>query len=141
LIELGGLSPLFGLFMGRAKVKGPKGAGGGKAPADAAREVEERTVSLISSLLQHAPRAGARARVAAKFVEAEYEKADMLCELLFRYEDGVAAAEARLAPRYEAGELDEADVAAEQLDAGLFTLQVWPSLMLLWLVWCFCCCQ
>jgi hypothetical protein len=41
-----------------------------------------------------------------------------------RYEDAVAAAEARLAPLFEAGELDEDEVVAEQLDAGLFTLQV-----------------
>ncbi len=36
----------------------------------------------------------------------------------------MAAAEARLAPLFEDGELDEDEVVAEQLDAGLFTLQV-----------------
>jgi hypothetical protein len=36
----------------------------------------------------------------------------------------VAAVEARLAPQFEAGELDEGDVVSEQLEAGLFTLQV-----------------
>lgn len=44
-------------------------------------------------------------------------------EIPQRYEDAVAAAEARLAPAFEAGELDEDDIMGEQLDAGLFTLQ------------------
>lgn len=41
-----------------------------------------------------------------------------------RYEDAVVATEARLRPLFEDGELDEDDVVSEQLDAGLFTLQV-----------------
>ena len=36
----------------------------------------------------------------------------------------MAAVEARLAPQFEAGEVDEGDVISEQLEAGLFTLQV-----------------
>ncbi|KIY93572.1 Beta-catenin-like protein 1 [Monoraphidium neglectum] len=120
LVEVGGLAPLFALFMGRTKVKGPKGDKAGK---DVAREMEERSVSLISSLLQHVTKAGLRDRVAAKFVESEFEKADMLVEVMFRYEERVAAVEARLAPQFEAGELDEGDVVSEQLEAGLFTLQ------------------
>jgi hypothetical protein len=48
-VTVGGLAPLFALFMGKAKVKGPKGD---KAGRDVAREMEERSVSLISSLLQ-----------------------------------------------------------------------------------------
>ncbi|GBF90342.1 hypothetical protein Rsub_02448 [Raphidocelis subcapitata] len=120
LVEVGGLAPLFALFMGRAKVKGPKGE---KTGRDVAQEMEERAVSLVSSLLQHVTKAALRDRVAAKFVEAEFEKTDMLVEIMFKYEDRVAAAEARLAPQFEAGDLDEDDVVAEQLDAGLFTLQ------------------
>lgn len=56
-MELGGLAPLFALFMGRSKVKGPKGD---KAGGDVAREVEERAVSMVSSLLQVGGGAGAK---------------------------------------------------------------------------------
>lgn len=106
-----------------SQVKGPKGD---KAGRDVSREVEERAVSLVSSLLQvrlvhlrvlcvcrrqgfvrvrrhavptltayvtlsytpqshqHVTKAGLRDRVAAKFVEAEFEKTDMLVEIMFK---------------------------------------------------------
>jgi beta-catenin-like protein 1 len=49
------------------------------------QEVEERSVSLISSLLTNlGPRGGRRERVGAKFVEAEFEKTDRLMEIYFR---------------------------------------------------------
>lgn len=48
LVEAGGLSPLFALFMGKSKVKGPKG----HLDKDVEQEVEERCVSLLSNLFQ-----------------------------------------------------------------------------------------
>ena len=82
-----------------------------------------RPIPPSANATQHATKPALRDRVAAKFVEAEFEKADALIEVTFKYEERVAAAEARLAPLFEAGELDADDVVAEQLDAGLFTLQ------------------
>ena len=60
-----------------------------------AREEEERTVSVVSSLLGNIARQSRRDRVAAKFVEAEFEKCDRLMEVYFRCEGRVAAEEAR----------------------------------------------
>ena len=60
-----------------------------------AREEEERTVSVMSSLLAYIARQSKRDRVAAKFVEAEFEKCDRLMEVYFRCEGRVAAEEAR----------------------------------------------
>jgi beta-catenin-like protein 1 len=52
---------------------------------EVAGEVEERCVSLIASLLTNlGPKGGRRERVAAKFVEAEFEKCDRLLEIFFR---------------------------------------------------------
>ena len=48
-------------------------------------EVEERSISIVFNLLQNqGPKGGRRERVAAKFVEAEFEKCDRLMELYFR---------------------------------------------------------
>ena len=48
-------------------------------------EVEERSVSIVFNLLQNqGPKGGRKERVAAKFVESEFEKCDRLMELYFR---------------------------------------------------------
>ena len=52
---------------------------------DVETEVEERSISIVFNLLQNqGPKGGRRERVAAKFVEAEFEKCDRLMELYFR---------------------------------------------------------
>jgi hypothetical protein len=55
---------------------------------------EERVVSIVASLLNNIARGSRRERVAAKFVEAEFEKADRLVELYTRHAGRVRAEEA-----------------------------------------------
>ncbi|EFJ40460.1 hypothetical protein VOLCADRAFT_69464, partial [Volvox carteri f. nagariensis] len=128
LVDLGGLKQLFGLFMGKAKVKGPTGE------HDVDGEVEERCISLVANLVTQLPAvgrgAGRRERLLAKFVENEFEKTDRLMELLFRYQSRVRAEERRLAEALaeaeeneQAREVDEEELLLARLDAGLFTLQ------------------
>ena len=62
--------------------------------ADAAEE-EERAVSIVANLFAGLAKPARRDRVAAKFVEAEFEKCDRLVELLFRHRARVAAEERR----------------------------------------------
>lgn len=61
-----------------------------------ATEIEERALSLISSLFQGLARGSRRDRLAAKFVENEFEKCDRLMEIYTRYTRRVAAEEVRL---------------------------------------------
>ena len=49
------------------------------------QEEEEHTISVISNLFQGLSRGSRRDRVAAKFVENEFEKCDRLMELYNRY--------------------------------------------------------
>lgn len=56
-------------------------------------EEEERSVSIISSLLANLARGSRRDRVCAKFVENEFEKCDHLMELYTRYDRRVRAEE------------------------------------------------
>ena len=59
---------------------------------DVEAEVEERSISIIFNLLQNlGPKGGRRERVAAKFVESEFEKCDRLMELYFRSEIKICA--------------------------------------------------
>lgn len=51
---------------------------------DVGRELEERCLSLIANLMAGCRPGKALERVAAKFVEAEFEKVDRLMELFFR---------------------------------------------------------
>ena len=52
-------------------------------------EVEERCVSIISSLFQGLARGSRRDRVSSKFVENEFEKCDRLMEIFARYHQRV----------------------------------------------------
>lgn len=159
LVDLGGLKHLFGIFMGKARIKGPKGERGGmrrwrRSHAGAERgearraaegaspprallrravppcrqaeglvpsslffcvalagsrdveaEVEERAVSIIFNLFQNlGPRGGRRERVAAKFVESEFEKCDRLMEMFLRYSGRVAAREEKMIREAEENE-------------------------------------
>jgi beta-catenin-like protein 1 len=60
--------------------------------------VEERCVSIISNLFYGlAAKGDRRQRLAAKFVEAEFEKCDRLLEVFFKWVAGPAPAGALLA--------------------------------------------
>jgi len=113
-----GLKVLFSIFIGKTKLK-KKGEG------TIEKEVEERAVSLISSIFQGLSRGAKRDRVAAKFVESEFEKCDRLMEVFFRYNRAVAEAEEAAAERAqeEEEEVDEEELLLSRMDAGLFTLQ------------------
>ena len=56
-----------------------------KGGDDTEMEEEEHTISVISNLFQGLSRGSRRDRVAAKFVENEFEKCDRLMELYNRY--------------------------------------------------------
>ena len=66
-----------------------------KADADEADE-EERALSVIANLFQGLGRGSRRDRLAAKFVESEFEKCDRLVELFNRYTKRVQMAEVSL---------------------------------------------
>ncbi|GAX82009.1 hypothetical protein CEUSTIGMA_g9437.t1 [Chlamydomonas eustigma] len=121
LVDLGGLKHLFGIFMGKARIKGPRGG------RDVEMEVEERSVSIIFNLFQTlGSKGGRRERLAAKFVESEFEKCDRLMELFFRYAARVSTQEAKLAElALDDGdeETDPEEILMARMDAGLFTLQ------------------
>ncbi|KAG1678261.1 hypothetical protein FOA52_013881 [Chlamydomonas sp. UWO 241] len=125
LVDMGGLKHLFGIFMGKAKIKGPRGDKSGR---DVESELEERAVSIVFNLMQNlGPKSGRRERVASKFVEAEFEKCDRLVEVLFRYAGAVKAQWERLTKEMDEGEEEDEPDADElmlaRMDAGLFTLQ------------------
>ena len=128
LVDVGGLKHIFGAFMGKAKIKGPKG---GK---DVEREVEERSISIIFNLLQNLSNdKGRMERVAAKFVEAEFEKCDRLLEIFHRYQSRVSSEELSLFDEDE--EMEEEDLLLGLMDVGLFALQQSASIIAhLWLV-------
>ena len=62
-----------------------------KGEENTEQEEEEHTVSVISNLFQGLSRGSRRDRVAAKFVENEFEKCDRLMELYNRYLTKVVA--------------------------------------------------
>uniref|UniRef100_A0A061R0X7 Beta-catenin-like protein 1 n=1 Tax=Tetraselmis sp. GSL018 TaxID=582737 RepID=A0A061R0X7_9CHLO len=112
-----GLKVLFTIFMGRTKLK--------KKESSIDQEVEERCISLISSIFQGLSRGSKRDRVAAKFVENEYEKCDRLMEIFLRYRGSVIEAEDRLEQQAaeDEEEVDQEELLLSRMDAGLYTLQ------------------
>ena len=66
-----------------------------KGEENTVQEEEEHTVSVISNLFQGLSRGSRRDRVAAKFVENEFEKCDRLMELYNRYLTKVVAEQVR----------------------------------------------
>lgn len=115
-VNMGGLKTLFAVFMGRSRLKGHR-----KSDASTERGEEERVVSIICNLLSNLGRGSRRDRLAAKFVEAEFEKIDRLMEIYTEYEGRVAAEEKRLSTSVE--NYTEDDISLARLDAGLYTLQ------------------
>lgn len=65
-------------------------------------EEEERALSTIANLFQGLSRGSRRDRLAAKFVENEFEKCDRLMELYARYHTLQRAAEVSAWPKFEA---------------------------------------
>ena len=74
-----------------------------------------------AACLQWLARGSRRDRVAAKFVENEFEKVDRLMELYGRYTTRVAAEERRLGTSDES--YDDEEILLARMDAGLYTLQ------------------
>ncbi len=66
-----------------------------KGEENTEQEEEEHTVSVISNLFQGLSRGSRRDRVAAKFVENEFEKCDRLMELYNRYLTKLVAEQVR----------------------------------------------
>ena len=121
LVDAGGLGAVFAAFSGRSL-----GACRRLRGAEAAREEELRSVSLVAQLFAQLPLGDERrSRLAAKFVEAGHEKVDRLAELWVAWARRLRAAEADLPPAEEGD--DEGDAEAERyaarLEGGLFTLQ------------------
>ena len=71
-----------------------------KGEENTEQEEEEHTVSVISNLFQGLSRGSRRDRVAAKFVENEFEKCDRLMELYNRYLTKVVAEQVRVLDNY-----------------------------------------
>ena len=74
-----------------------------------------------SRAAQWLARGSRRDRVAAKFVENEFEKVDRLMELHGRYTTRVATEERRLGTSDES--YDDEEILLARMDAGLYTLQ------------------
>lgn len=91
-------------------------------------EDEERALSVIATLFQNLARGSRRDRLAAKFVENEFEKCDRLMELYMRYHSRVAAAEVQPETRPEliasllADVMTVVQVAAVQSELSLWLL-------------------
>lgn len=119
-VDQGALRTVFGLFMGKIKSKGAR-----KRDEATIAEEEERSLSVVGNLMSGVSTASRRNRVAAKFVENEFEKCDRLMEIFFKYDARVTGEEVRLAQEEgeEEGGIDEEEVLLARLDAGLYTLQ------------------
>ncbi|KAG0624269.1 hypothetical protein M758_3G235400 [Ceratodon purpureus] len=118
-VDVLGLKTLFAAFMGKIPVKGKH-----KGERNV-EEIEERVISIISSLFGGLTRGSRRERLLSKFTENEFEKIDRLMELYLRYADRVKA-ESKRHDEMDAGddELDEDEKYLAKLEAGLYTLQL-----------------
>lgn len=118
-VDVLGLKTAFAAFMGKIPISK-------KHKKERFREeLEERVISLISSLFAGILRGSRRERLLSKFVENECEKIDRLMELYVRYSDRVKAE----AERLDQLELDDFEINEEErynrkLDSGLYTLQL-----------------
>merc|ERR1719348_462972 len=124
-VDILGLRTLFPLFM--------KTPARNKRAGVSSEEHEERTVSILASLLKNVTgnnnASKQRERILVKFTENDHEKVDRLMELHDKYVAKVEAAdneiddEIRTLEGTEA-ELGEDEIYMKRLDAGLFTLQL-----------------
>ncbi|CAM6091003.1 unnamed protein product [Calypogeia fissa] len=119
-VDVLGLKTLFAAFMGKVPVVKSKNKLD-RNPDD----IEERVISLISSLFGGLTRGSRRERLLSKFQESGFEKIDRLMELYMRYSERVKAESKRLdAQQMEDMELDDDDKYLAKLEGGLFTLQL-----------------
>ena len=124
-VDILGLRTLFPLFM-----KTPSRT---KRAGVSSEEHEERTVSILATLLKNVTSANnaakQRERILVKFTENDHEKVDRLMELHDKYLAKVEAADAELEDEIRTlegteAELSEEEVYMKRLEAGLFTLQL-----------------
>ena len=102
-------------------------------------EHEERTVSILASLLKNVTNnnnaSKQRERILIKFTENDHEKVDRLMELHDKYLAKVEAADAELDDEIKTlegteAELSEEEIYMKRLDGGLFTLQLVDYILL-----------
>ncbi|XP_024362971.1 uncharacterized protein [Physcomitrium patens] len=118
-VDVLGLKTLFAAFMGKIPVKG-KNRGDRNY-----EEIEERVISITSSLFGSLTRGSRRERLLNKFMENEFEKVDRLMELYLRYSDRVKAESKRLdEPDDDDDQMDDDEKYLAKLEAGLYTLQL-----------------
>jgi len=122
-ITEGLLPSLFGIFMGKIKLKKGTSNQGKKKESINRDEEEVRCVSIISNLLAWLKDDALKVRVIAKFVEGEFEKCDRLMEIFSRFAFKVAEEERHIAHLHDMEEGDQEEMLLARMDAGLFTLQ------------------
>ncbi|KAL1365453.1 hypothetical protein HN51_013474 [Arachis hypogaea] len=128
-VDVLGLKTAFAAFMGKIPVNKKN------KKERYQEELEERIVSLISSLFGGILRGSRRERLLSKFVENECEKIDRLMELYMRYSDRVKAESERLNEvELDDLEMDEDEKYNRKLEAGLYTLQL--IAVILGHIWC-----
>merc|ERR1719471_1000311 len=124
-VDILGLRTLFPLFM--------KTPARNKRSGVSSEEHEERTVSILASLLKNVTstnNAGKqRERILVKFTENDHEKVDRLMELHDKYLAKVEASDAELDDEIKTlegteAELSEEEIYLKRLEGGLFTLQL-----------------
>merc|ERR1719445_2234103 len=130
-VDILGLRTLFPLFM--------KTPSRNKRVGVSSEEHEERTVSILASLLKNVTHINnaskQRERILIKFTENDHEKVDRLMELHDKYLAKVEAADAELDDEIKTlegteAELSEEEIYMKRLDGGLFTLQLVDYILL-----------
>ncbi|KAK9266441.1 hypothetical protein L1049_007438 [Liquidambar formosana] len=118
-VDVLGLKTVFAAFMGKIPISKKN------KKERYQEELEERIVSLISSLFGGILRGSRRERLLSKFVENECEKIDRLMELYMRYSDRVTAETKRMNQlELDNLEMDEEERYNRRLESGLYTLQL-----------------
>eukprot|EP00803_Ostreobium_quekettii_P001406 evm.model.scf_992.3 EVM.evm.TU.scf_992.3 scf_992:15874-19979(-) len=112
-VDVLGLKTIFSLFMGKSKIP--------SKDRETRHKIEEHLVTIIAHLFHETSARSKRDRVAAKFVENEFEKCDRLIELYFGCQTRLLSEEAQVKELVE--EADEEEALAVQLNFGLGTMQ------------------
>ncbi|KAL5574297.1 hypothetical protein UlMin_023894 [Ulmus minor] len=128
-VDVLGLKTAFAAFMGKIPINKKN------KKERYEEELEERIISLISSLFAGILRGSRRERLLSKFVENECEKIDRLMELYMRYSDRVKVETERLNNiELDDFEMDEEEKYNRKLESGLYTLQL--IAVILGHLWC-----
>lgn len=132
-VETYGLRALFPIFMQpKSIVQSDKKK---REVSDLVDEIEEHCLSIVLAILKNA-RTENRARVAYKFVEAEFEKSEKLLELHFKYSERVIKCERQIGKEKvqlaaDDEEVDEEEFFLRRISCGLFTLQLIDQIIVL----------